>query len=86
MTDNEGTLRMLPSGRWAVCQLGRSPVAIAAGDLFRVEVIGKEDLQLTRMEYRHGDKIGVVVELPGYYSVDGYHLANGLRAAIGAQD
>jgi hypothetical protein len=35
MTDKEGTLQMQPSGRWAVCRPGRSPVAIAAGDLFR---------------------------------------------------
>jgi len=46
------------------------------GELFRIEVAG--ELKLTRMEYRH---------LPGgdgaYYSVDGYPLRDGLRAAIG---
>ena len=25
MTDNEGTLQMQPSGRWAVCRPGREP-------------------------------------------------------------
>jgi hypothetical protein len=40
--------------------------------LFRVEVGG--ELKLTRLEYVH---------LPGY-SIDGYPLRNGLRAAIGA--
>jgi hypothetical protein len=46
--------------------------------LFHVEVAGAKELQLTRMEYRH---------LPGgdgaYYSIDGYPLRDGLRAAIG---
>ena len=55
---------------------GRLPVEITSGELFRVEVGG--ELKLTRMEYRH---------LPGgdgaYYSVDGYPLRDGLRAAIG---
>jgi hypothetical protein len=44
--------------------------------LFRVEVAGVTGLQLTRMEYSH-DEPG------GYYSVDGYPLRDGLRAAIG---
>jgi hypothetical protein len=53
---------------------GREPVQITSGDLFRVEFAGQ--LKLTRMEYQHGD---------GYYSVDGYPLFDGLRAAIGEQ-
>jgi hypothetical protein len=47
--------------------------------LFRIEVAG--ELKLTRMEYRH---------LPegygAYYSVDGYPLRGGLRAAIGEHE
>jgi hypothetical protein len=76
MTEKEGTLRMMASGRWAVYRPGRLPVEITSGELFRVEVGG--ELKLTRMEYRH---------LPGgdgaYYSVHGYPLRDCLRAAIG---
>jgi hypothetical protein len=44
---------------------------------FRVEVGG--ELIVTRMAFEQGQ--------PGeYYSVDGYRLLNGLRAAIGEQD
>jgi hypothetical protein len=76
----KGILRMMmASGRWAVCRAGREPVEITNGERFRVEVEGAKELQLTRMEYRH---------LPGgngaYYSVDGYLLRDGLRAAIGS--
>jgi hypothetical protein len=71
MTDNDGTLRMLPSGRWAVLRTGRDSVQIRSGELFRVEVDGQ--LKLTRMEY---------APRSGYYSIDGYPLFDGLRAAI----
>ena len=70
----EGTLRLMPSGRWAVCRPEREPIEITSGELFSVEVADASGFQLTRMEYRHGD---------GYYSVDGYPLFDGLRAAIG---
>ena len=72
MSEKRGTLRMMPTGRWVVCRLGREPVEITSGDLFRVEFAGQ--LKLTRIEYQPGD---------GYYSVDGYSLRDGLRAAIG---
>jgi hypothetical protein len=72
MSEKEGILQMQPSGRWAVCRPGREPVEIASGDVFRVEFAGQ--LKLTRIEYQPGD---------GYYSVDGYSLRDGLRAAIG---
>jgi hypothetical protein len=72
------TLRMMASGRWAVYRPGRLPAEITSGELSHVEVAGAKELQLTRMEYRH---------LPGgdgaYYSIDGYPLRDGLRAAIG---
>jgi hypothetical protein len=45
------------------------PVEISSGELFRVKVAG--ELKLTRMECDDG-----------YYSVDGYPLFDGLRAAI----
>jgi hypothetical protein len=70
MSDKEGILQMQPTGRWAVCRPGKTPHEITAGDLFRVEFASK--LQLTRMGFRRG-----------YYTVDGYPLRNGLRAAIG---
>ena len=79
MTDKEGTLQILSSGRWAICQPGREPVEISSGEMFRVEVAGKEGLQLTRMEFRRNTN-----KLPlGYYSIDLYPLRDGLRAAIG---
>jgi hypothetical protein len=74
MSEKAGILRLMPSGLWAVCRLGREPVEITSGELFRVEVSG--ELELTRMEYDH--------ERRQYYSVHRYPLRNGLRAAIGA--
>jgi hypothetical protein len=82
---NEGTLHLQPSRRWAVCRPGWEPVDITRGELFRVEVPGKTELQITRMEYRHEEIVGGVTLLAGYYSVDGYLLRNGLRAAIGEE-
>jgi hypothetical protein len=73
MTEKEGTLRLMASGRWAIYRPGRLPVEITSGKLFRVEVDG--ELKLTRMEYDHDSR--------RYYSVDGYPLRDGLRAAIG---
>jgi hypothetical protein len=90
MSEKEGTLRMQPSGRWAVCRPGRTPVEINSGELFRVEVDGQ--LEPTCMEYRHfedpqGRRHTVQPGQPGeYYSVDGYELRDGLRAAIGEAD
>jgi hypothetical protein len=88
MTDKEGVLRMQPSGRWAVCRPNRAPVEITSGELFRVEVDG--ELKVTRMDFHHfngplkGRKpMGQTSE---YYSVDGYRLRNGARAAIGEHD
>ena len=85
---NHGTLQLQPSGRWAVFRPGRRPVEIMSDELFRVEVGG--ELKLTRMEFRHftGPLKGREYRgQPGeYYSADGYHLANGLRAALGTHD
>jgi hypothetical protein len=87
MSDEEGILRMQPSGRWAVCRRGEPPVEIGSGDTFRVEVDAAADLKLTRMEFWHfgGPLKGRAYrEGPGeYYSVEGYQLRDGLRAAIG---
>ena len=78
MTEKEGVLQMQLSGRWAVCRPGRAPVEIASGELFRVEIDG--ELKVTRMDFQNAGSIGE------YYSVDGYRLLNGLRAAIGEHD
>jgi len=74
MSTKEGTLRMMASGRWAVCRAGREPVEITSGERFRVEFLG--EMRLTRMEFRHSPR-------RGYYTVDGYPLRDDLRAAIG---
>ena len=50
-----------------------------SGELFRVEVDGK--LEVTYMEFAHDGQGG-----GEYYSIDGYHLGDGLRAAIGTED
>ena len=73
MSEKDGILRMMPSGLWAVCRPGETPHGITAGDLFRIEFAGK--LQLTRMKFRYRPR-------RGYYTVDGYPLRDGLRAAI----
>ena len=53
MTEKEGILRLQPSGRWAVCRSGRTPVEITSGELFRIEVDG--ELKITRMEFRRSN-------------------------------
>ena len=72
--DLAGVLQMQPSGRWAICIPGQAPIEITSGEVFRLEVEGREGLQLTRMEHAPAE---------GYYSVDGYLLSDGLRAALG---
>ena len=74
MADKEGTLQLQPSGLWAVRRPGREPDEITSGELFHVEFLG--EMRLTRMEFRHSPR-------RGYYTVDGYPLRDGLRAAIG---
>jgi Domain of unknown function (DUF5348) len=75
MSDKEGVLRLQPSGRWAIMRPGREPFELTSGDVFRVEVDG--ELRLTRMEHLWGE---------GYYSIDGYKLRDGMRAAIGSEE
>jgi hypothetical protein len=71
MTETQGTLRMLPSGEWAIQAPGREPVPIVAGEIFLLEVAG--ELKQTRMEQRADGE---------YVSVNGYRLADGLRAGF----
>jgi hypothetical protein len=88
--ENEGILQLQASGRWAVCRPNRRPADITSGDVFRIQVDDMPGLQVTRMEFRHfqGPMKGRTLRgLSGeYYSVDGYWLRNGLRAAIGVED
>jgi hypothetical protein len=80
MSEDEkvGALRMQPSGRWAVCRPGQDPMEVTSGETFRVSVGGV--LRPTRMEYLHHAESGG----GGYYSVDGFELREGMRAAIGS--
>jgi hypothetical protein len=43
MSEKEGTLRMMASGRWAIYRPSRLPVEIMSGDLFRIEVAGAKE-------------------------------------------
>jgi hypothetical protein len=85
MLDQEGILQLQRSGRWAIMRPGRVPVEIASGEVFRVEVNG--EMKPTRMEFRHFVGPANVHRLRGrsgeYYSIDGYPLRNGIRAASG---
>ena len=89
MSDKEGTLRMQSNRRWAITRPGRAPYELTSGDVFRVEVKGR--LQVTRMEYRNFGDDPIRHRQPRgqsgeYYSVDGFELRSGIRAAIGAED
>ena len=71
---SKSTLRIIAFGRWAVCSAGRKPVKITSGERFRVEFLG--EMRHTRMKFRDSPR-------RSYYTVDGYPLRDGLRAAIG---
>jgi Domain of unknown function (DUF5348) len=74
MPQREGTLHLQASGRWAIMRPGRETFELTSGDVFRVEVDGK--LQITRMGHLRSE---------GYYSIEGYTLRDGMRAAIGVE-
>jgi hypothetical protein len=78
MTEKQGTLQIQPSCRWAICRPGQVPVEINSGEVFRIEVPGKEGLHSTRMEYLRHDEGGG----GDFFSVHGHYLADGLRAAF----
>jgi hypothetical protein len=42
MSEKEGTLRMMPSGQWAVCRPGETPHEITSGDLFHIKLAAQE--------------------------------------------
>lgn len=68
-----GTLKLMPTKRWAIVNAHSAPYEITSGEVFHVEVAGV--LRTTRMEFAHGDRGSC------YYSVDGYAFRNGLRVA-----
>ena len=75
-----GTLRRQPSGRWAIVDRAGGVHEITSGEVFHVEVAGAEKssivsigMRTTRMEFAQSEG--------GYYSVDGFVLRDGLRAA-----
>jgi hypothetical protein len=83
--DNIGVLSMNGLGRWEILRKGRQPYDLSSGSRFLLEVDGA--LRLTNIEFRHfaGPLMGrrTYRDQPGeYYSVDGYLLAEGLRAAL----
>jgi hypothetical protein len=96
MNEKEGTLRIMPSGRWAVCRPGREPVEITSGERFRVEFLG--EMRLTRMEYRHARPTQPGTGLPRHGSGGrdhrrdrrrdhrGHRPVNGILACNGAGD
>jgi hypothetical protein len=71
MTDTIGVLSMNRYGRWEIIREERVPYELSSGSFVLLEVDGV--LRLTSVEYGHDDR--------GYYSVNGYLLAGGLRAA-----
>jgi hypothetical protein len=72
MSEIEGTLRMQPSGRWAICRPDRFPIIeLTSGDMFRVEVAGKLELRVMRLGFRRYGRGGE------YYSVGGFRFATG---------
>lgn len=75
----EGVLQRQSNGRWAILREGHVPHEITSGELFRVEVGSL--MKPTRMEYAHGEEGGGAEGT--YYSVHGYALRDGLKAAMG---
>jgi hypothetical protein len=82
--DAEGILRMQPNGRWAIHWEpnpdGHLPYEVTSGEVIRIEVAGRDGLQPTRIEFAHRDGGG------SYYSVDGYPLWEGMRAALRSRE
>jgi hypothetical protein len=79
MTEMQGTLRMLPSGEWAIQAQGREPVNIPAGEIFLLEVLGEHRLLRVRMERKEGAWYAVFSGARGKRRVE---LRDGLRAGF----
>ena len=79
MTD--GTLRMLPSGQWAIAAPGRVPVPIVAGEIFLLEVQGERELVRVRIERKDG--LGRWYAVPSSGRTErSVELREGLRAGF----
>jgi len=79
MSDGQiGRLIPLETGYWGICYSQdkgeKKPDEIHSGDSLYLEVSGGDALLLTRIEYDHGKR--------NFYSVDGYPLKVGARAAL----
>jgi hypothetical protein len=79
MADIKGTLRMLPSGQWAIAAPGREPVSIVAGEIFLLEVLGERKLMRVRMERKEGGWHAIFSGARGERRVE---LRDGLRAGF----
>jgi hypothetical protein len=79
MSEKEGTLRMQPSGQWAIQAPGREPVPIIAGEIFLLEVQGERRMMPVRMERKEGRWYAVFSGARGNRRVE---LRDGLRAGF----
>jgi hypothetical protein len=62
----EGTLRMQPSGQWAIAAPGREPVPIVAGEVFRLQVrTARGKFMRVRMEHADDRQPRVLVHHVG---------------------
>jgi hypothetical protein len=75
-----GVLKMNPRGRWEIVRKGHVPYELSSGSRCFVET-DTGTLRMTRIESR--EVIGPLTSnvRREYYSIDGFHLADGLRAA-----
>ena len=75
----DSTLRLLPSGQWAIAAPGREPVNILAGEIFLLEVQGERKLMRVRMERKEGAWHAIFSGARGERRVE---LRDGLRAGF----
>jgi hypothetical protein len=79
MSENEGTLRMQPTGQWAIQAPGHEPVPIVAGEKFLLEVQGERRMMRVRMERKEGRWYAVLYTGRAARRVE---LRDGLRASF----
>jgi hypothetical protein len=75
----DSTLRLQPSGAWAIQAPGREPVPIVAGEVFMLEVHGERRLMRVRMEMSERGWYAVFSGSRGERRVE---LREGLRAGF----
>ena len=79
MSEKAGTLRMQPSGQWAIQAPGHEPVPIVAGENFLLEVQGERRMMRIRMERKEGRWYPVLYTGRAARRVE---LRDGLRAGF----